>query len=276
MHCESCLNSHLSVGVGATKLCEDLQDAIEVGEPRSEAIDKLIEHVLTLDQVILAVSDLISQLVEELSLDAAEGLGRLTARASELRICVLPLLQLIGSLLVGCNLMLYQLLQQSILLLLAGNELTKQIDRRAIIRRLIRFAFRRYVDPKHGGNGLVFVRHYRELPASTCMKPLMDTLSITKDFFDCPRIAVHHGFLSGPQKNFPIIRRFLLASAVWVIRAVTTKVDTIGRPKTVDAVWSRWAAEGHPFVSRSHSPPNRTLIRRRLPASIRTGRVLLA
>ena len=145
------------------ELGEDLQDAVEMGQTGAKTVDEFIEHELALFQTAFAVGDLFGQIVQKLRLNAAERFRCRAAGSRQFRIGVLPLLQFIGTLFVGCVLLLNHLLQKPILLLLSRDQMPQKIDRDLVLA-LAWFGLRfgGNIDPKDGRKGFLVVGRHEQ------------------------------------------------------------------------------------------------------------------
>ena len=64
---------------GVAQLRQNLQDAVQVCQARAETIDEFVEHELAIHQAFAMHLDFFSQILQELSLYAAERFGSRTA-----------------------------------------------------------------------------------------------------------------------------------------------------------------------------------------------------
>lgn len=112
----------------ATQLRQHLQNAIQMGKPRAKSVNEFIQHEFTLKQRVRIALDLVRQALEELGLDVAQNLRRFSASFGELRVGLLPLTQLSGTLPLGRVHGLDHFLEQLILSFLAINNLLKQFQ----------------------------------------------------------------------------------------------------------------------------------------------------
>lgn len=102
--------------------------AVQVRQTGTKAIDEFMQHEIAIGQMLAVLINLIGDRLEKLRLHAIECFGGTPASLRESRIGVLPLLQLSRSLLLRTRRELGQLGKQLVLTLLAGDELSEQLD----------------------------------------------------------------------------------------------------------------------------------------------------
>ena len=108
---------------GIAQLGKHLEHTIEVGQPGSESVDEFIEHEFTVHQTVFMLLDFLGQIVQELGLHPAEGLGSRAAAPRQFRIGVFPLSQLGRPLALGGAQLVTEFFEQMVLLLLMRNDL---------------------------------------------------------------------------------------------------------------------------------------------------------
>jgi hypothetical protein len=112
----------------AAELGQDLNNAVQMGQPRTEAVDELIEKEFAFNHVVARVVDLFCHPLEIIDLDACQGLGCFAARTGQGRVGISPLIQLVGSLLLICGQNAAQFLQELVRAILGSQHFSQQFS----------------------------------------------------------------------------------------------------------------------------------------------------